>query len=109
MNSRTSGSPNGIATHAPVAASAPWLQITVGKFFTQINWTDQTPEVQALQLTTLQGDHPELSLQLTVSQFFRAIPWDGKAAAAPAHPEVSPMAVPSTDPDLTIEDFADLF
>lgn len=99
-------SPNGVFGQS---SSSAWLSMTLREFFTQINWADQPPEIQAIQLTALQGDRPELSLQLTVNQFFAAIPWDGKTAAAPLdYQDLSSPAV-SGEPEFTVDDFAGLF
>jgi hypothetical protein len=87
-----------------------WTRCSVRDFFTQINWADQTPEVQALQISTFQGEQPELSLQLSVSQFFKVFPWGGKVVAAPiAIEEVFLPEVPEESSDFTIDDFSDLF
>lgn len=92
-------------------SSNRWLEWTVREFFTQINWSDQTPEIQAIQLTTLDGTAPEISLQLTVSQFFKAIPWDGKAVAAPLAVDLlmGEQSPPSGSSEFSVDDFADFF
>jgi len=99
------------ALNGNASKPADWLQWTVKEFFTHVNWSDQPPEIQAIQITTLEGGTPELSLQLTVSQFFNAIPWDGKVAAAPVAAEVlvAEDAPPAVKPDLNVDDFADFF
>ena len=89
-------------------SSSPWLEQTVREFFTQVNWSDHTPEIQAIQLTTLEGSSPEISLQLTVSQFFNAIPWDGKAVAAPLAVDLV-ISPPSGSMEFSVDDFADFF
>lgn len=99
------------ASSAKSETSNNWLNATVWEFFTQVNWADQPPEVQAIQITALDGTAPEISLQLTVSQFFNAIPWDGKAVAAPlaldfVTNEASP---PSGSSEFSVDDFADFF
>ncbi|MEB3273392.1 MAG: hypothetical protein ACO4AI_06945 [Prochlorothrix sp.] len=92
---------------APAAES--WRQMNVRDFFTRVNWTDQPPEVQAIQLSTRQGDRPGASLQLTVSQFFSSIPWDGREAAAPIAAQEIMGSAPKQDSGFTIDDFAGLF
>lgn len=89
-------------------APSQWLEQTVREFFTQVNWSDHTPEIQAIQLTTLEGSAPEISLQLTVSQFFNAIPWDGKAVAAPLAVDIV-ISPPSGSMEFSVDDFADFF
>ncbi|MFZ9737071.1 MAG: hypothetical protein ACO3EZ_03580 [Prochlorotrichaceae cyanobacterium] len=108
MSTSTLAALNGNATQSK---AAHWLQATVKEFFSQVNWSDQPPEIQAIQMTTLEGSTPELSLQLTVSQFFNAIPWDGKVVAAPATAEVpiSDDAPPSGSGEISVDDFADFF
>jgi hypothetical protein len=92
-------------------SGATWQLSTVRDFFTRVNWTDQPPEVQAIQLTSLQGDQPALSLQLTVSQFFSGVPWDGRAVAAPIGVQAAgnDIPAPSQEMGFTIDDFAGLF
>lgn len=105
---------NGIAMVAPLPSSptqtGPWLKLSVRDFFTRVNWTDQSPEIQAIQISTFQGDQPTASLQLTVSQFFSSIPWDGREVAAP----IEAQSVVATTPkqggnEFTVDDFAGLF
>ena len=106
MSTATLGSLNGQGT------AQAWLTWTVKEFFTHVNWADQPPEVQAIQITTLEGRAPEISLQLTVSQFFAAIPWDGKAVAAPVATEglmTPPEAAVSPAIEINVDDFADFF
>lgn len=105
---------NGMAMVMPTLPSptqtGPWLQLSVRDFFTHVNWTDQPPEVQAIQISALQGDQPGASLQLTVSQFFSAIPWDGRAVAAPLAAQTVGNAPKAQEaPGFTVDDFAGLF
>jgi hypothetical protein len=106
LNGNSNGTSNGVSSQG-----SDWLQWTVKEFFTHVNWSDQPPEIQSIQISTLEGGTPELSLQLTVSQFFSAIPWDGKIAAAPVAAEVlvAEDAPPSGKADLNVDDFADFF
>jgi hypothetical protein len=88
------------------ATSSNWLQSSVQSFFTAFNWEDNPPEVQELKLTSMQDGMP-LSMELSVSQFFSAIAWDGSCvAAAPSSAE--PFSV-SENNQFTLEDFSDLF
>jgi len=90
------------------AADRTWLTATVQQFFAAVNWDDQPLAVQELKRTSIQTGGP-LSLTLTVSQFMSAFPWDGKAIAAPvALEEVLPIAE-TKGPDLTVDDFSNLF
>jgi hypothetical protein len=112
MSSVNLAARNGNSRHTQGSGKpSDWLQWTVKEFFTHVNWSDQPPEIQAIQITTLEGGTPELSLQLTVSQFFSSIPWDGKVAAAPVAAEVlvSDDAPPSGKSDMSVDDFADFF
>ena len=96
--------------HRPTSDQS-WLEVTVRDFFTQVNWADQPPEIQAIQITTLEGTAPEMSLQLTVSQFFQSIPWDGKTVAAPAVAEelMGDASPPPSGDAFSVDDFADFF
>ncbi|KKI99318.1 hypothetical protein PROH_16545 [Prochlorothrix hollandica PCC 9006 = CALU 1027] len=94
---------------AATAAPNPWITLTVRDFFTRVNWTDQPPEVQSIQISTLQGDQPTLSLQLTVSQFFSSIPWDGRAVAAPLESQTVIDTSSNQSSAFTVDDFAGLF
>jgi hypothetical protein len=91
--------------------SQSWLHHSVQKFFSGINWEDQPPEVQEIKLNIMeaaaQGQPTTLSLQLSVSQFFSAIAWDGTPVAAAPNNFLTPEA--STANSFTLEDFTDLF
>jgi hypothetical protein len=91
-----------------------WLQQSVQEFFSGINWDNAPQDIyelsQELTASALQGTELSLSLNLTVSQFFAAIPWDGTAIAAPATPVLAdPLSGPEDLNDLTLEGFSDLF
>ena len=104
--SNSAASLNGSAT----AAVSNWLEWTVREFFTQVNWADQPPEVQAIHISTLEGETPELSLQLSVGQFFSSIPWDGKAVAAPVTETPVMESAPASDSgEIDVDAFADFF
>jgi uncharacterized membrane protein len=87
-----------------------WLQLSVQKFFLGVNWEDHPPAVQEMQLSAraaaAQGQPIPLSLELSVSQFFAAIAWDGTSIAAANEP-----VLPSTSQadDFTLDDFTNLF
>jgi hypothetical protein len=102
MNSLTV-SPNNGAT--AIGSPQSWLQLSVQKFFSTVNWDDNPPEMQEIKFTSQVSSGP-LSLTLSVSQFLAAFHWDGTTiAAAPAQPSVP--APPARD--LTLEDFSNLF
>ncbi len=98
---------NGSHSHRP----AEWLQLSVQKFFTAINWEDRPIEIQEVKLSTLEsafaGTPTEMSLTLKVGQFFGAIDWEGNAIAQA--PSVEPILPEKTDNDLTLDDFSSLF
>lgn len=87
-----------------------WLQRSVQTFFLGVNWEDHSPSVQEMQLSArtaaAQGQFVSLSLELTVSQFFAAIAWDGTAIAPGNEPHL--LEANQAD-DFTLEDFTDLF
>ncbi len=92
--------------------SPTWLQLSVQKFFTGINWDDNPPAVQEMKLSVsqpnnLNTDGP-LSLSLSVSQFFATVNWDGVEIAAPVIPQAQIMPPPKAD-ELTLDDFSSLF
>jgi hypothetical protein len=89
----------------PPALSQDWLQLSVQTFFTTFNWNDDLPMVQAIKQTAAQGNGEPLSLTLTVSQFFAAIPWDSVAIA----PTQSELLTSTPADQFTLEDFSDLF
>ncbi len=99
--------PNGF--QAQTERQAAWLAQPVGVFLQGINWEDKPPVVQALAQEQNPPTGP-LSLRLSVSQFFAAIPWLGQptdvrvAAAAP-----SSIPVAATEEDFTLDQFSDLF
>lgn len=101
----TTASRNGSAT---TPANRDWLILTVQQFFSTVNWDDQPLAVQELKRTSMQTGGP-LSLTLTVSQFMSAFPWDGKAIAAPVALEEPPPVAETKGPDLTVDDFSNLF
>ncbi len=90
---------------AAAMVTADWLQTSVQKFFTSINWDNHSPEVQ--QRRSEPGVTP-LNLTLSVQEFFAAVNWDGSAIGlAPSSP---PIALPSTSVnDFTLDAFSDLF
>ncbi len=108
MNAPTLASMNG---SAPFSQS--WLQQSVQEFFSGINW-ENTPQIvyelsQELTASGLQGTEVSLSLALTVSQFFAAIPWDGATIAALPTPAVVEAPSPDDVNSLTLDGFSDLF
>lgn len=85
-------------------ADQDWLQFSVREFFSQLNWDDHPLNLQALDLDPI---NPQpLSLEMSVSYYFSAIDWEGRAIAAPISISELPSA-PSDD--LTLDDFSSLF
>lgn len=97
---------------AAVSKSQAWLQMSVQKFFTAINWEDQPPEVQEIKQNAVeaaaQGYDAPLSLMLSVSQFFAAFPWDGNSVAMTPL-SFAPAPAASESDGLTLDDFSGLF
>ena len=96
------------------AATESWLALSVREFFTTVNWENKPPEVQQLSqelvISARQGTASPLSLNLTVSQFFGAIPWDGAAIASlPVQTDDILLSDPTNGSDFTLEGFSDLF
>lgn len=88
--------------------SDAWMRQTVQQFFGEINWENNSPEIQKLMQSTINSDQP-LSLTLQVGQFFAAMNWEGSSIAAMPHPE-APASSPVTPADaFTLDDFSDLF
>jgi len=85
--------------------SQDWLQLSVQTFCTAFNWNDDSPTVQAIKQAAAHGDGEPLSLTLTVSQFFTAIPWDSMSTASVESD--LPTNVPIDR--FTLEDFSGLF
>jgi hypothetical protein len=98
-------------TNGSTPKSQSWLHHSVQKFFSGVNWEDQPPEVQEIKLNVMeaaaQGQPTTLSLQLSVSQFFSAIAWDGTPIAAAPDNFSTPEA--SNADSFTLDDFTDLF
>lgn len=94
--------------------SESWLALSVREFFTAVNWENKPPEIQQLSqelvISATQGTISPLSLNLTVSQFFGAIPWDGSTIASlPNQTDGSFLATTADSSDFTLEGFSDLF
>lgn len=85
--------------------SQDWLQLSVQTFFAGFNWNDDSPTVQAIKQTAAQSNGEPLSLTLTVSQFFAAIPWDSVSTMSVK----SDLSTSKPDDQFTLEDFSGLF
>lgn len=106
MSTMTLPSTNGSSAYRPAQA---WMQSSVQKFFSNINWEDNPPEVQeAKQASSEPGHTGPLSLTMSVSQFFAALNWDGSAIAAPV-PQAQEPPQPSKPDEITLDDFSSLF
>lgn len=90
-----------------------WKQQTVGDFFARCNWENlEIPAVEA----AVPGQAVTLDYSLSVGQFFGAIAWDAKAAAAmPSAPASSapspaePLAeLPTLDGNSVTEELPEL-
>lgn len=91
-----------------VVPAPTWLQSSVQKFFSGVNWEDHPPEIQEIKLSSGENSAAELSLTLSVDQFFSAINWEDVAIAAPVLQTQSAPAADAID-ELTLEDFSSLF
>jgi hypothetical protein len=89
----------------PSPVDRRWMRQTVRQFFGDFNWNDNSPEVEKLRQSTLNGQQP-LSLTLSVQQFFGAIDWEGGSIAPPIANEQPPVNPADA---FTLEDFSDLF
>lgn len=86
------------------ASLDPWLQWSVQKFFSTVNWEDNPPEVQEIKR---QDQDAPLRLTLSVCQFFASVNWEGTTIAAPTL--IQPTSSPAAKNDLTLDDFSNLF
>lgn len=120
------------STMTPIARpqTGAWKQLTVSDFLRQVNWSSQ-PDPVAASAQSAAVSVEDLHLQMSVSQFFAAIPWTGEiqsevqlpAIASPneAKPTAEPLPLDLPDLDefadgagdagenLTLDDFFDSF
>ncbi|WP_421655738.1 hypothetical protein [Leptothermofonsia sp. ETS-13] len=88
--------------------SQSWMQISVQKFFTAINWEDNPPEIQQVRLAASEPNNiSTLSMTMNVSQFFAALNWDGNEIAAVTQDQ--PSIQPPKPDEITLDDFSNLF
>ncbi|MGK7890590.1 MAG: hypothetical protein AB4042_14765 [Leptolyngbyaceae cyanobacterium] len=81
-----------------------WLTESVKDFFSGVNW--ENVKAPPPKLPTMTSGERNLSPNMTVGEFFGAIPWEGELAIAPV-PSVDIFeaeAEPVAD-DLTLDDF----
>ncbi|MEB3355514.1 MAG: hypothetical protein VKK04_02115 [Synechococcales bacterium] len=88
--------------------TSTWLPSSVQEFFSAVNWDDRPLEPQAPEQAH-QATTGELGLDMTVTQFFEAIAWDGVRVIAAFTPVEEPMAEESTVDEITLDDFSGLF
>jgi len=94
-----------------------WQRLSVRDFFSQINWEHDPEPVQQFKQASKQtgldttGNTENLSLTLSVSQFFGSIDWEGQGAIAPSAPRPPEPEMASTEAEneVTLEDFSSLF
>lgn len=105
MTAMTLPHTNGTRPRMPIQ---PWLQSSVQKFFSAVNWEDNPEEVQEMKLTAMANPNAPLSLTLSVSRFFATVNWEGAEIAADPTP-VAPPPTSAPANDFTLDDFSGLF
>lgn len=94
---------------AAFRSSEAWLQSSVQKFFTGINWDDNPPEVQKAKIASSEpGNAGPLNLTMPVNQFFATFNWDGSAIAGAVPQQQSFSQTPKPN-EITLDDFSSLF
>jgi hypothetical protein len=97
---------------SPLHSKRGWMRQSVQRFFSDFNWENSSPEVQAWMQTTATGQQP-LSLTLKVQQFFEAVNWDGSTIGSVGQIQVSqsaPVPIPPAPLEtFTLDDFSDFF
>lgn len=98
-------SPNGLD-----AAPQGWLKQSVQQFLQGVNWDNQPPDIQTLRLAAAQPNQ-QLSLLLSVNQFFGAFGWEGSAGLGAGLPQgLASLPDADTAADaFTLDDFSGLF
>lgn len=88
-----------------MTSQTSWLKQSVQQFFGNYNWLGKPLETE-----TGYVNGKLLSLTMPVSEFFRAISWDGipEVGAMPPPPP-SPVIVVNESAEVTIDDLFDLF
>jgi len=94
-----------IANGSGSTNTSNWLYSSVQEFFSTLNWEDLPPDPQPIGEVTLQYSDAPLRLDLSVSNFFAAINWEGAAIAA----AVSAQPQPTSAESFTLDDFSALF
>ncbi|WP_017297021.1 hypothetical protein [Nodosilinea nodulosa] len=94
------------ATNSSEAAQ-PWLKETVRAFFQAVPWDGRTvltaPKLGA-------AARSESTMTMTVGDFFEHIAWDGQPTiGVPIAPLEAAPATATSDLDLTLDGFSDLF
>jgi len=84
-----------------------WQHLSVEAFFTACNWQGQAVELRP-------NGHeaaPSRSLEMTVGDFFRALPWEGtpEVGSLPKPPVMEVIAGGSSENKVTIDELSDLF
>lgn len=91
------------ANVAKVEPSGAWQTRSVQAFFSDVNWENSA--AQKIPLPTMKAGERSVNPNMTVNEFFNAIPWDGETViAAPSNID---MAIPIQEEadDLTLDDF----
>lgn len=86
--------------------SVSWHYRSVQEFFGQFNWQGQPQFNQ-------NGQDPssQLSLQMSVAQFFQAVPWEGtpEVGVLPTSSPVTAAASKNNESDVTLDALLDIF
>lgn len=95
------------ANVAKVKPSGSWQTLSVQDFFSDVNWDNVA--VQKISLPTMKAGERSVNPNMTVNEFFNAIPWDGEAViAAPSNIDMT-IPIQEEAEGLTLDDFFDSF
>ncbi len=104
------------------SAVREWLSVPVQNFFKTCNWENQSKAVQEVQNASFSQEPIELTLALSVNQFFAAVNWDGVSLvpqtpdgvdsfgdSASAIEDLEAAFAMTNDDGFTLSSFSDLF
>ncbi|BDM83340.1 hypothetical protein [Acaryochloris marina] len=83
--------------------SIAWQRQTVQTFFSQFNWTGRLIEKPMMAATA-----PSFSTHLNVQAFFQHFIWEGQPNIV-AMPIIPASSSPTSEDDLNLNDFSDMF